>query len=425
MTYTAAQQDGLRQIVSTMEDNSLSPADVKKSYNDHKKTTKAANQEHPSKSDLILRLFAYLGGTLVFAGLCVFIETIWNDIGSLPRVIITFGSGFTAYLCSLAFASDQRFKKAATPANILAFILQPIGLFVLLDEYAKGDDAALGSMFVFGPLMLQQAFTFVKFRAPSQLLFALLYLIGFSGSVVEYLDIDRGFASLAFGSFLLLVTIDMQLKSKFKDLTPFFFVISTLLFFAGVYYYVGRTVYDPVALSLILALLGFAVIKESETLCALSIVYMAGYYCSLPGGGWDNGPAHSNELAAIFTGASLVLTGHWLSRKDVISLYPLLMFLGTCFALSGFFSLVHGTIIEPLSIALSAGAIYSALLLRSRAALGAAVLLTIGFIISYTTKHFADTVGWPILLIIIGLAVLACGFLFARLAGRIKNAAPA
>lgn len=425
MTFTPVQQDSLRQIVNVMEANSLSPADVKKSYNEYTKNRKSEGREHLSKSDLILRLFAYLGGTLVFAGLCVFIETIWQDIGSLPRVIITFGSGFTAYLCSLAFASDQRFRKAATPANILAFILQPIGLFVLLNEYAKGDDAALGSMIVFGPLMLQQALTFLKFRAPSQLLFALLYLIGFSGAAVEYLDIDRGFASLAFGLFLLLVTIDMQLKEKFKELTPFFFMISTLLFFAGVYYYIGRTSFDPVALSLILTLLGFAVIRESKTLYVISIIYMAGYYCGLPGGGWNNDPTYSNELAAIFTGASLVLTGHWLSHRNIISLYPLWMFLGTCFALGGFFSLVHGTMIEPLSIALSASAIYGALLLRSRAALAAAVLSTITFIISYTAEHFANTVGWPILLIVIGIAILAAGFLFARLAGRIKNAAPA
>jgi hypothetical protein len=280
-------------------------------------------------------------------------------------------------------------------------------------------------MFVFGPLMLQQALTFVKFRAPSQLLFALLDLIGFSGAVVEYLDIDRGFASLAFGSFLLLITIDMQLKSKFKDLTPFFFVISTLLFFSGVYYYIGRTVYDPLALSLILSLLAFAVIRESKTLYVLSILYMGGYYCGLPGGGWQYDFGYTNQLAAIFTGLSLVFTGHWLSRSNYISLYPFWMFLGTCFSLGGFFALVHQTPIEPLSIALSAGAIYGALRLRSRAVLAAAVLSTISFIISYTAEHFADTVGWPILLIIIGLAVLACGFLFARLAGRIKNAAPA
>jgi hypothetical protein len=428
MPLSSSQQDGLSQILQAMEKNSLTPADVKKAYTDNRKQKSATEGDtgHLSKSELILRLFAYLGGTLVFAGLGVFIETIWDQIGSLPRVVITFGSGFTAYLCGLIFISDARFRKIATPANVIAFILQPVGLFVLLNEYAKGDNAALGSMIVFGPLMLQQALTFLKFRAPSQLLFSLLYLIGFSGAAVEYFDMDRGFASLAFGLFLLLVTINMQIKSRFKDLTPVFFIIGTMLFFGGVYYFVGRTVYDVIALALILSLLGFAVLKESKTLYVLSVLYMGAYYCGLPGGGWAYGDVlFTHKLAAMFTGASLVLTGHWLSRSHYISLYPVWMFVGTCLSLGGFFGLTHQTAIEPLSIALSAGAIYLALLLRSRAVLAASVLSTIGFIVSYTAEHFANTVGWPILLIIIGLLILASGFMFARLAGRIKSTIPA
>jgi hypothetical protein len=200
---SSAQKDGLEQILRLMDAHNLSGADVKKAAAEHKKTQKSGGKEF-SKGEMIMRLFAYMGGALIFAGLSVFIETIWEDIGSLSRVIITLGTGFVAYICGIVFALDKRFEKAATPAFILAFIMQPMGLFVLLDEYFPGDNPALGGMVVFAPLAIQQLLTFMRFRFSSLLLYSLLYILGFAFSFVEYFDIDRGFASLALGTFLLL-----------------------------------------------------------------------------------------------------------------------------------------------------------------------------------------------------------------------------
>ncbi|MGB4058379.1 MAG: hypothetical protein WBK77_09885 [Alphaproteobacteria bacterium] len=412
-----AQQEGLQEIARLMEAHNLSPSDIKK-------IRKKETGKGYSKGELILRLFAYLGGTLIFVGLGIFTQTIWNDIGSLPRVIITFGSGFTAYLCALFFSFDARLSKVATPAFLVAFLLQPVGLFVLLKEYFPGDNAALGSMIVFGLLAIQQALTFSKFRLPSLLLYSLLYFIGFIGGFVEYFDFDRGFASLLFGIFLLGVTIDMQRRNNFKDLTPIFFFIGMALFFSGLYYYIGRTPFDPIALSFILALLGFAVIKDNKTLYVLSLLYMTAYFCGGPGGGWRAGWTHYNELAALFTGSSLVLAGQWLKKSAYISLYPVWMFVGTAYALGGAYSMLRETPIEPLYIIPAVACAYASLLIRSRAVLAASILCLIGFIIDFSARYFANTVGWPLLLIFIGFAVLASGLLFSRLAGRIKNAAP-
>ncbi|HKQ10763.1 MAG TPA: hypothetical protein VJS85_06200, partial [Rhizomicrobium sp.] len=95
---------------------------------------------------------------------------------SLQRVLITLGPGFVAYLLGILFARHPDLEKAATPAHLVAFVMQPTGLFVLLDEYFTGDDAALGAMAVFGPLALQQFLTFINLRRPSLLLFTLLFV---------------------------------------------------------------------------------------------------------------------------------------------------------------------------------------------------------------------------------------------------------
>jgi hypothetical protein len=418
-----SQQQGLDQVVGLMQTHNLAVGDVKKALAGKKKKDKNPAHKELSKGELVLRLFVYLGGSLIFAGLGVFIHTIWEDIGSLSRVIITFGAGFTAYLVGVVFSFDPRFEKAATPAYIFAFLLQPLGLFVLLEEYAAGDDAALGSMVVFAPLAIQQGLTFLKFRRTSLLLFSLLYFMGFVMGATEYYDFDRGLVSLMFGTFLFFTTVDMHRRIDFKDLTPLFYFISTVFLFAGLYYYVGRTVFDPVALSAALAMLFFAVTKESKTLYVLSVIYIAAYFCGGPGGGWDVW-TYFNEISLVFTGASLLLAGHWLKKTNYISLYPLWMFLGAANIYSGFFALVEGTLLEALFVALSVLGIYGSLLLRSRAVLAASVIALIGYISYFTSEHFADTVGWPLLLMFLGFVTLGAGFLFARLSGRIKTAQP-
>ena len=112
-------------------------------------------------------------------------------------------------------------------------------------------------------------------------------------------------------------------------------------------------------------------------------------------------------------------------QSAYISLYPLWMFLGMAFALGGVYSVVEHTVFETAFVAASAFGIYASLELRSRAALAASVLWLIGFITAFTAEHFANTVSWPLLLMFIGFLILGAGFVFARLAGRIKNAAPA
>jgi hypothetical protein len=418
-----SQQEGLKQVVGLMETHNLSVGNVRAAVNANKKGNK--EERNRSRGEIILRLFTYLGGTLIFAGLGVFIETIWADIGSLPRVIVTFGSGFTAYLLGMVFTADKRFEKAATPAFIISFLLQPIGLFVFLDEYFSGGEPALGSMLVFGLLTIQQGLTFVKFRRPALLLFTLLYGTGFFISATEYFDIERGISALIIGTFLFFTSVDLQKRTDFKDLTPVFFIISTIFFFSGLYHYIGQTVLDPIGLSVTLTMLAYAVIRDNKTLYVMSVLYMCGYFIGGPGGGWYGGWNQNKEITAVFTGTSLLLTGHWMRQSNYISLYPVWMFLGMAFALGGVYSFVYETAFETLFIAAAAFGIYASLELRSRASLAASILWLIGFITAFTAEHFANTVGWPLLLIFIGFLILGAGFVFARLAGRIKKAVPA
>jgi hypothetical protein len=117
-----------------------------------------------------------------------------------------------------------------------------------------------------------------------------------------------------------------------------------------------------------------------------------------------------------------VLAGDWLSRASLISASPLWMFVGTGFALGGAYSMLFDTSAAPLFAGVATLAIYVALLLRSRAMLGAAILSLLGFIVAYAQRHFANSLSWPLLLVLFGFVVLLAGFAFARLSNRMKTA---
>ena len=60
-------------------------------------------------------------------------------------------------------------------------------------------------------------------------------------------------------------------------------------------------------------------------------------------------------------------------------------------------------------------------MMRSRAMLAASIISLISFITYYAKRHFAESVGWPLLLILFGFIILLAGFVFARLSARIRE----
>ena len=424
-TPSPAQQLALAEILRIMAANGLDADDIRQAAkHGQKDTTRIEGGRHGSLGQMVLRVFYYLGGTLVFAGLGIYISTVWHDLPSFPRVLVTLGAGFVAYLLGILFARDKHLEKAATPAHTLAFLLQPVGISVLLKEYFNGDDTALGAMAVFGPLAVQQLLTFLSLKRPSLLLFSLLYIYGFLGAATVHYSFDRGVAALACGLFLFFMAVDMHRKQAYRNLTPLFFMLGSSLVLAGLYYHVGGTIYDPLVLALSLGFLMQAVLSGSKTLYVLSFLYVAVYFCGGPGGGWSGWNTHQHyyhELTAVFAGASLVLAGHWLNRSFFISASPVWLFVGAGCALGGVYSMLYDTAGEPLFAGAATLAIYAALMMRSRAMLAASIISLISFITYYAKRHFAESVGWPLLLILFGFIILLAGFVFARLSARIRE----
>lgn len=87
----------------------------------------------------------------------------------------------------------------------------------------------------------------------------------------------------------------------------------------------------------------------------------------------------------------------------------------------GIFDLVHHTRAELLFLAAAAYMLYLCTPLHSRALFFTSVISILGFIGYYTEEYFVNSVGWPVALIIMGMAFLGIGTLALKVKKKLRS----
>ena len=126
---------------------------------------------------------------------------------------------------------------------------------------------------------------------------------------------------------------------------------------------------------------------------------------------WD----FNEKLIGTMIGASLMCIAYALNRSKHLAIAPFWYFVGSALLLWSVFDAVKNTPFELLYLGLSALIIFLSTYVRSRTLLLVGTLSMLCYIGWFTAKHFANTVGWPIALVIIGIALIAMSSLAIRL----------
>lgn len=123
--------------------------------------------------------------------------------------------------------------------------------------------------------------------------------------------------------------------------------------------------------------------------------------------------------ASIVLGVSYILIGYsygstvtsvdLTDKKGKQTIRAILYALGTLIALCG--GIFIGGFFDVLFIIMVFGAFYGGVYLKSRSMLILGALFMIAHIIKLTARYFADSIGWPLALIIIGFIVISIGYL--------------
>ena len=183
------------------------------------------NESSP-RTAALTRLLAYLGAVFVFAGLGVFIATQWDELNSAARVIITLGSGVAAFIMAFVATKDARLAPAVTPLNLLAAVLQPLGMLVAMNEYSSGGDWHYASLIAAGVMLAQQLLVFGVLRRSALLFAALVFGTILVATALDLLDANERVIALTVGVAVLALTIGIQ-RTRHAAITPFWYLVST------------------------------------------------------------------------------------------------------------------------------------------------------------------------------------------------------
>lgn len=225
---TLSRQDALAEIVDIAKRHALTLADITAAFQ------QTPEQKAEKSGSLLMRIFGYIGGILVVSGLCIFVGMQWDHIGPAARVMLTLGTGFCVFVMAITCAKDERLEVAATPLFLLAALLQPGGIFVVLDIFSRGGDPAHGVLFMTLVMLVQQGFTFMATQRTVLAFTSIFFGLGFCVTAFDLLDIPSRLNGLVISASLLLIGWSLN-TSRHKSLSPLVFFFGSVGLFCVTY----------------------------------------------------------------------------------------------------------------------------------------------------------------------------------------------
>jgi hypothetical protein len=354
-------------IVRFMREYDITPAEVNAALD---APAVARRGTARSAGDVAKTLFIYLGAILILAGIGVYIGTFWNTMGSAMRVLVTLGVGYALLIVLVSTLHEKRYPRIVVPLALLSALVMTGGWFVLIHEvFPQGDNWRAAVLAVAAVMAVQHGVLFGKYRLTVLAFTTLVFLYAFMQVGLDLLDVPAGYAAIVLGASLFLV--------------------------------------------------GSALAKSPHRALAEPALFIA--ICWLNAGFFDRvAEATSPSWAGLVVGVALMFTGYGLQKsEDASRLAGLGYFFGSILAYSGLFDLLHDRAFELLFLGAAASMLYACEVLQSRALLVTTVVSMLGFIGYFTARHFANSLGWPVTLMVTGVAFLGVGALAIRVKRRI------
>lgn len=354
----------LGKIAELMHAHDISPAEVAAVYRDPTLIASAAPRR--SSSEIARTLFIYLGAIFILAGIGTYIGMFWNRMGSVMRIVVTLGVGYALLVVLVSALHEKKFPKLILPLTLATAFMLTSGWFVFIHEvFPRGGDWRLAALTVFGTMAVHQGLLFRQYALSVLAFTALCFIYGFLSVGLDLLDVPASFSAIVLGASLFLVASGLE-KSPQRSLAEFAYLIALCWLNAGVF--------DRIAI------------------------------------------ATAPNWAALLTGISVMSAAYGLHKDGrQHRLSGLGYLIGSALAYSGLFDLLRQTPVELLYFAFTAGMLYVCVLLQSRALLLTTVLAMLGFISHFTAQDFVDSLGWPISLVLMGVAFIGVGALAIRI----------
>ncbi|MBN0989224.1 DUF2157 domain-containing protein [Amphritea pacifica] len=358
----------LNHIVQLMNRYDITPDDVESTF--HRQLCATGATDNRSKGEIARTLFAYLGGIFILAGVSTYISMFWDSMGSTMRILSTLGIGYILFIVLVSALHENRFPKLILPLTVASVTMMTGGWFVLMNEfYPKGDNWRTAVLCVFAVMALHQGALFFKYRRTALLFTSLFFSYGFLQVGLDILGVPIAYSAIALGASVFLVGDALE-KTPYKLL--------------------------------------------SEPALLIGV-------CWLNSGLFDRMNLFtSSNWATLITGLCIIFTTYGMHKaRRYPRLVALGYFFGSIMVYCGLFDLVQNTRVELLYLAVAASGLYACVVLQSRALLLTTVLAMFGFMVYFSEKYFANSLGWPVTLVLLGIAFLSVGAIAIKVKQRI------
>ncbi len=269
-----AKREALEQIVTIARAHGLTPEDISAALEE------TDDGREQLSGSLLGRILGYLGGTFIFAGLGVFIALNWDVMNSASRIIITLGSGITAFIIAIVASADERYTRVTTPLYLIAAALQPVGLLVAIDEFSSTGDWHFAAMLTAGVVGFQQAAVFWQKRDTTLLFTTVVFALWFFGTALDLVNVDDELIALTLGASTLSFCIGLE-RTRYRGMTPFWYLVGSILFLHGLFEWAQHTAFELVFLAAACAGVFLSTWVRSRTLlfvCTIAILAYIGYF---------------------------------------------------------------------------------------------------------------------------------------------------
>ena len=353
----------LRHIRQLMVTYDISPVEVETTYLAPAAVNAASTQRN--KGDIAKTLFVYLGSIFILAGIGTYIGMFWGSMSGAMRIFVTLGIGYILLLVLVSALHEDKYPRAVGPLTFAMVFMMVGGWLVLIDEvFPSTGNWRNVALFVSGTMAVHMGALFGKYRRTLFAFFGLFFVYGFMQVGLDILGMSYAHIAIVLGASLFLVGTALE-KTPQRVLAELALLIGS--------FWLNGGLFDVIA------------------------------------------NAAAPNWASLIIGVSLVITAYGLHTADK---YPRLIglgyLLGSAMLYAGLFDLVENTPIELLFLAVTAAILYACVVLQSRAMLLTTVLAMLSFIGYFSAKHFVDSLGWPITLVITGVIFLGVGMIAMR-----------
>lgn len=276
LTVAHNKQEALAEIVDIATRHHIDADEIAAALN----RDRSPQGQNDKQKNTISRLFSYIGGTLIFSGLCVFVGMFWSDFGSFFRVLVTFGTGTALFIAALGAAKHPARQSLVTPLVLASAFFQPGGLFVMFDEYGGGGDFRHAVLIISAAMLFQYLMSFVSVRREMLASLGIIFGSIFFVTTADLLDISHNMTALSLGISYLCLATALNSKLSVRH-CGFWYMVGGFLLLGSFYDIVEGSMLEAAFPGLCALLVYLSIVVKSRsllTVATLGLIFYIGDY---------------------------------------------------------------------------------------------------------------------------------------------------